>query len=122
YMAQGRYVLEEMITKPEVDETNAMSSITRAGLKGVKELRYWMHVAGARTNPDRYRAPLIALLSAAPMSASEEQIKADLALSASDVLAKLREAILGITNDKGESFYSEDRDITFDGAAGQFFN
>ncbi|MEL6275295.1 MAG: DUF4157 domain-containing protein, partial [Bacteroidota bacterium] len=100
YAAQGRYTLEEMINKSDVDETNAMASITRSGLKGLKELRYWMYVAGARTNPDRYRAPLVALLSAPPMSASEEQIKADLALSKADVLAKLREAILGITNNR----------------------
>ncbi len=117
YKEQGKYMMDQILADPTATGfVNTASQYTHSGA-----LYYWAMVAAAKDDTTRYENVLVQINSAAPMSKSAADIRADLGLSVTALNTRVRNELLAYRDAGGHQLYFAGT-TNVEGEAGHYFH
>jgi hypothetical protein len=116
YVAQGRYMLEEIIASAP-----APGYVTTAsGYVNLGPLYYWSMLLAAKRNTTRYETIFLNVCTSAPASKTQASVRTDLALTEVAISANIRAALLALRSPGGQALYTA-RNTRLGGGSGHYF-
>jgi hypothetical protein len=116
YVAQGRYMLDEIIAAaPAPGLVSTASAYVNLG-----NLYYWSMLLAAKRNTTRYEAIFLNVCTTAPASRNQANVKTDLALTETAISANIRAALLALRSPGGQQLYFPGN-TRLGGSSGHYF-
>lgn len=119
YKEQGKYLMDQILSFG----ASGAPGYVKSAAEYAKEspLLYWSMVAGAKENTTKYGTVLVTINTAAPMSKSAADVRADLAEPEADLIAAVRRELLAYRGAGGRQLYPGGN-TNVDGPAGHYFH
>lgn len=116
YVAQGRYMLDEIITSaPAPGFVTTASQYVNLG-----SLYYWSMLLAAKRDTARYEAVFLNVCTSAPALKTQASVRTDLALSEAAISANIRAALLAYRTTGGQQLYTAGN-TRLGGGSGHYF-
>ena len=116
YVAQGRYMLDEIIAAaPAPGLVSTASAYVNLG-----NLYYWSMLLAAKQNTIRYEATFLNVCTTAPASRNQANVKTDLALTDAAISTNIRTALLALRSPGGQQLYFQGN-TRLGGGSGHYF-
>jgi hypothetical protein len=116
YVAQGRHMLEEILSSAPAPGFVSSAS----GYVNLGPLYYWSMLLATKRDTARYETTFLNVCVSAPASKTQASVRTDLALTEVAINARIRAALLALRTPAGQALYTQGN-TRLGGASGHYF-